>query len=87
MPLAEWARAQFLFAGDPLDAIADWIAQIHSAGHDAQSPSASLWQEGRDDRDGWDGLLVLPRHFRWRGCSLAAVTLAERSEVLPIGDG
>ena len=55
IPLAEWARAQFLFAGDPLDAIADWIARLHSGGHHAQSPSASQQQGIRDGRDSWDG--------------------------------
>ena len=53
-PLAEWARAQFLFAGDPLDSIADWIAQLHSEGHHTQPPYTCPQQERRDDRGSWD---------------------------------
>lgn len=53
-PLAEWARAQFLFAGDPLNSIADWIAQLHSVGHHTQSPYTSPQLERRDDRGSWD---------------------------------
>jgi surface carbohydrate biosynthesis protein len=75
VPLAEWARARFLFAGDPLDAIADWIARLHSAGHHAQSPSTSQ-QEGPDVGGSWDdrgaaydifdGKDVASRRSRWQ---------------------
>jgi surface carbohydrate biosynthesis protein len=54
--LAEWARVRFLFAGDPLDAIADWIARLRSIGHHAQWPGTSLQQEGRDVGGSWDNL-------------------------------
>ncbi len=56
VPLAEWARAQFLLAGDPLDAITDWIAQLCGMDHHPQSASASRRQEGPDVGYSWDDL-------------------------------
>ena len=50
-PLAEWARARFLSAGDPLDAITDSIARLC-----AQSASAPERQEGPDVSGSWDDL-------------------------------
>jgi surface carbohydrate biosynthesis protein len=49
--LAEWARGQFLLAGDPFDAITDSIARLC-----AQSASAPEGQEGPDVSGSWDDL-------------------------------
>jgi surface carbohydrate biosynthesis protein len=54
--LAEWARAQFLLAGDPLDAITDSIARLFSMDHQAQSASAARRQEGPNVGGSWDDL-------------------------------
>jgi surface carbohydrate biosynthesis protein len=73
--LAEWARAQFLLAGDPLDAITDSIAGLCSVDDHAQDASASQRQEGlavedSDDLgapyDFFDDSNVAVRRSRWK---------------------
>jgi hypothetical protein len=47
--LADWARARFLLAEDPLDAIADCIARMHDAGE------AGVTCLPRENGPLWDG--------------------------------
>ena len=54
VPLAEWARARFLSAGDPLDVIADRIARLSSGASHARSPGSSERQEASDVGGSWD---------------------------------
>jgi surface carbohydrate biosynthesis protein len=51
--LADWARAEFLSFGDPLDAITDRIARLHDAGHDGLSQGSRQAVVERSDL--WDG--------------------------------
>jgi surface carbohydrate biosynthesis protein len=76
-PLAGWARTQFLFAGDPLDAIAEWIARLWSTVQHAQPTSAAQQPppgqyEGDTDylgaaHDIFDDEEVARRQSRWKG--------------------
>jgi surface carbohydrate biosynthesis protein len=75
LPLAEWARTRFLFAGDPFDAIAGWIARLHGVVHHPHA-SRKFQEEGSDIGGSWDsqgaihdifdGDDVASRRLRWK---------------------
>jgi hypothetical protein len=96
--LAHWARAEFLFAGDPLDAIAGCIARLHDAEHDGLSRGpiqAAVERAAVERQDLWDGEGcaqagdvfsdedVAARLVRWR--SVLGGSLQASSRLRPAG--